>query len=144
MQTHILNQGQTIVNPFNDGYKLLVLAVIWEIRNRMLPLHRRLLILIKLTSGQTWMSSCGDIILTYQVWIAINYKNQSFQISLSTSCAVIFSSLTDPSTALIISLNNLHFEIHVKFIGLTFGPVLTYKVFNENAHLSIHILSLYV
>jgi hypothetical protein len=43
------------------------------------------------------------------VWLAINHKNQSFQISLSTSCAVIFSSLTDPTTALIFSHNNLQF-----------------------------------
>jgi hypothetical protein len=90
------------------------------------------------------MSSCGDTIFIYQVWLAINNKNQSFQISLSTSCAVIFSSLTDPTSALIFSLNNLHFEIHVRFIGLTFGPILMYKVFNGNAHLSVHILSLYV
>jgi hypothetical protein len=90
------------------------------------------------------MSSCGDTILIYQVWIAIYHKNQGFQISLSTSCAVIFSSLTDPTTAFIFSLNNLHFEMHVSFIGLTFGPILMYKVFNGSAHLSIHILSLYV
>jgi hypothetical protein len=89
------------------------------------------------------MPSCGDTTLIYQVRLAINHKNQSFQISLSTSCAVIFSSLTDPTTALIFSLNNLHFEMHVRFVGLTFGPILMYKVFNGNAHLSIHILSLY-
>jgi hypothetical protein len=34
--------------------------------------------------------------------------------------------------------------MHVRFIGPTFGPILMYKVFNGNAHLSIHILSLYV
>jgi hypothetical protein len=56
----------------------------------------------------------------------------------------IFSSLTDPTTALIFSHNNLHFELHVRFIGLTFGPILMYKEFNGNAHLSIHILSLFV
>jgi hypothetical protein len=90
------------------------------------------------------MSICGDTILVYQVWLAINHKNQSSQISVSTSCAIIFSSLTDPTTALIFSHNNLHFEMHVRFIGLTFSPILIYKVFNGNAHLSIHILRLYV
>jgi hypothetical protein len=90
------------------------------------------------------MSTYGDTILIYQVWLAINHKNQSFQISLSTSCAVIFSSLTDPITTLIFRFNSLHFDIHVRFIGLTFGPILMYKEFNGNAHLSIHILSLYV
>jgi hypothetical protein len=35
IQTHILDQRQNTVNPFNDGYKLLVHAVFCEIRNRM-------------------------------------------------------------------------------------------------------------
>jgi hypothetical protein len=35
IQTHFLDQQQNTMNPFNDGYKLLVEAVICEIRNRM-------------------------------------------------------------------------------------------------------------
>jgi hypothetical protein len=101
IKTHFLHQRQNTVNPFNDSYKLLIQAVIYEIRNRMSPWHRRLLFLIKLTSRQTWMSICGDTILIYQVWLAINHKNQSSQKSFSTSCAVIFSSLTDPTITLI-------------------------------------------
>jgi hypothetical protein len=101
LQANFLHQRQNTVNPFNDSYKLLIQAVIYEIRNRMSPWHRRLLFLIKLTSRQTWMSICGDTILIYQVWLAINHKNQSSQKSFSTSCAVIFSSLTDPTITLI-------------------------------------------
>jgi hypothetical protein len=98
----------------------------------------------KLTSGQALMSIFGDTILIYQVWLAINHKNQSLQISLSPSCAVIFNYLTDPTIALIFSHNNLHFVMHVRFSGHTFGPILMYKVFNGIAHLSVHILSLSV
>jgi hypothetical protein len=35
IQSHFLDQRQNTVNLFNDGYKLLVQAVIFEIRNRM-------------------------------------------------------------------------------------------------------------
>jgi hypothetical protein len=35
IQSHFHDQRQNTVNLFNDGYKLLVQAVIFEIRNRM-------------------------------------------------------------------------------------------------------------
>jgi hypothetical protein len=35
LQANFLHQRQNTVNPFNDGYKLLVQAVICEIRNSM-------------------------------------------------------------------------------------------------------------
>jgi hypothetical protein len=35
IKTHFFHQRQNTVNPFNDGYKLLIQAVIYEIRNRM-------------------------------------------------------------------------------------------------------------
>jgi hypothetical protein len=35
IQSHFLDQRQNTVNLFNDGYKSLVQAVIFEIRNRM-------------------------------------------------------------------------------------------------------------
>jgi hypothetical protein len=35
IQSHFLDQQQNTINLFNDSYKLLVQAVIFEIRNRM-------------------------------------------------------------------------------------------------------------
>jgi hypothetical protein len=35
IQSHFLDQRQNTVNLFNDGYKSLVQAVMFEIRNRM-------------------------------------------------------------------------------------------------------------
>jgi hypothetical protein len=115
----------------------------------MLPLHRRLPLIIKSAGGQSWIDICLGSSLIYQVSHAMYHRNSILQISLLRLCAVKFSYLSDTSAfwrnlALFAATRIFNLNFMSGSLPLLFGPMMMYKWFIGNADRSSHIFNLYV